>query len=72
VSLERALDRLPPGMRQVLVLHDVEGYTHDEIADMLGVAIGTSKSQLFKARAKMRALLRPARALINGEEVCRI
>ena len=55
--LERALDRLPEGMRQVLILHDVEGYTHEEIGDALGVTSGTSKSQLFKARAKMRAML---------------
>jgi RNA polymerase sigma-70 factor, ECF subfamily len=58
VGLERALDRLPPGMRTVLVLHDVEGYTHAEIAERLGVTEGTSKSQLFKARARMRELLR--------------
>lgn len=55
--LERALDTLPNGMRQVLILHDVEGYTHDEIGEVLGVTSGTSKSQLFKARAKMRNLL---------------
>jgi RNA polymerase sigma-70 factor (ECF subfamily) len=55
--LQRALDALPEGMRQVLILHDVEGYTHEEIGDVLGVTSGTSKSQLFKARAKMRALL---------------
>ena len=55
--LERALDALPEGMREVLILHDVEGYTHEEIGDVLGVTSGTSKSQLFKARAKMRALL---------------
>lgn len=55
--LERALDNLPEGMRQVLILHDVEGYTHEEIGDVLGVTSGTSKSQLFKARAKMRAML---------------
>jgi RNA polymerase sigma-70 factor (ECF subfamily) len=55
--LEQALDNLPEGMRQVLILHDVEGYTHEEIGDVLGVTSGTSKSQLFKARAKMRALL---------------
>jgi RNA polymerase sigma-70 factor (ECF subfamily) len=54
------MDRLPEGMRQVLILHDVEGYTHDEIGDALGVASGTSKSQLFKARARMRELLAPA------------
>ncbi|MDP2958309.1 MAG: sigma-70 family RNA polymerase sigma factor [Longimicrobiales bacterium] len=55
--LEQALDVLPDGMRQVLILHDVEGYTHEEIGSALGVAPGTSKSQLFKARAKMRELL---------------
>ena len=51
------LDRLPEGMRRVLILHDVEGYTHEEIGDVLGVTSGTSKSQLFKARAKMREML---------------
>ena len=56
--LEAALDQLPQGMRQVLILHDVEGYTHDDIGEVLGVTDGTSKSQLFKARAKMRELLR--------------
>jgi RNA polymerase sigma-70 factor (ECF subfamily) len=56
--LEAALDRLPEGMRRVLILHDVEGYTHDEIGEVLGVTAGTSKSQLFKARAKMREQLR--------------
>lgn len=55
--LEHALDGLPEGMRRVLILHDVEGYTHEEIGDALGVTAGTSKSQLFKARAKMRAML---------------
>jgi RNA polymerase sigma-70 factor, ECF subfamily len=55
--LEDALDDLPEGMRRVLILHDVEGYTHEEIGDALGVTSGTSKSQLFKARAKMRELL---------------
>ncbi len=56
-QLEQALDGLPEGMRRVLILHDVEGYTHDEIGDVLGVTAGTSKSQLFKARAKMREML---------------
>ena len=55
--LERALDELPHGMIRVLILHDVEGYTHEEIGDTLGVTSGTSKSQLFKARAKMRDML---------------
>ncbi|HSL69633.1 MAG TPA: sigma-70 family RNA polymerase sigma factor [Longimicrobiales bacterium] len=70
LRLERALERLPDRMRQVLVLHDVEGYTHEEIAEFLGVTAGTSKSQLFKARARMRELLHPARGALNGEEVC--
>jgi RNA polymerase sigma-70 factor (ECF subfamily) len=56
--LEAALARLPSGMREVLVLHDVEQYTHEEIAEVLGITAGTSKSQLFKARAKMREILR--------------
>jgi len=56
-QLEWALDRLPEGMRQVMILHDVEGYTHEEIGEVLGVTSGTSKSQLFKARARMRGLL---------------
>lgn len=57
-KLEEALDELPDGMRKVLILHDVEGYTHEEIGTVLGVTAGTSKSQLFKARAKMRRMLR--------------
>ena len=56
-KLEWALDRLPARMRKVLILHDVEGYTHDEIGELLGTTTGTSKSQLFKARGKMRVLL---------------
>lgn len=71
ITLERALDRLPPGMRQIVVLHDVEGYTHEEIGDMLGIAAGTSKSQLFKARARLRSFLQPAQHAVAEEEVCR-
>jgi RNA polymerase sigma-70 factor (ECF subfamily) len=70
LRLERALEKLPDRMRQVLVLHDVEGYTHEEIAEFMGVTPGTSKSQLFKARARMRELLHPKRGALNGEEVC--
>lgn len=58
IDLERAIRRLPTGYRLVLVLHDVEGYEHEEIAQMLGIREGTSKSQLHKARLKMRKLLR--------------
>jgi RNA polymerase sigma-70 factor (ECF subfamily) len=58
-QLARALDALPTGYRTVLVLHDVEGLTHDEIGERLGIAAGTSKSQLHKARGRMRQLLEP-------------
>jgi len=57
IDLERALQLLPPGFRTVLVLHDVEGYTHQEIGDRLGITDGTSKSQLHGARKAMRRLL---------------
>ena len=57
MDIETALSRLAPGYRMVLVLHDVEGFTHEEIALQLGIAPGTSKAQLFKARRVMRALL---------------
>jgi RNA polymerase sigma-70 factor, ECF subfamily len=71
LSLQRALDELPPGMRQIVVLHDVEGYTHEEIGDLLGVSPGTSKSQLFKARARLRNTLRSREADMEVE-ICRI
>jgi len=67
--LERALDQLPDGMRRVLTLHDVEGYTHEEIGEMLGINSGTSKSQLSKARAKMREMLRGLDGLANDDGV---
>jgi RNA polymerase sigma-70 factor (ECF subfamily) len=57
VTLERAVENLPPGYRLVFVLHDVEGYEHNEIATMLECSIGNSKSQLHKARMKLRDLL---------------
>jgi RNA polymerase sigma-70 factor (ECF subfamily) len=56
-TIEEATRKLAPGARQVFVLHDVEGYTHEEIASSLGITAGGSKSQLFKARAKLRKLL---------------
>jgi len=69
--LERALASLPAGYRAVLVLHDIHGMNHDEVADILGCHVGTSKSQLHKARARMRELLGPAlaaeRAAQRGE-----
>jgi RNA polymerase sigma-70 factor, ECF subfamily len=72
LELQAALDRLPAGMRQIIVMHDVEGYTHEEIGELLGVAAGTSKSQLFKARARMRQMLQPAGQRIKREEACLI
>lgn len=57
IALMEAIGQLAPGYRLVLLLHDVEGYEHDEIAKMLGCAVGTSKSQLHKARLKVRQLL---------------
>lgn len=64
IDLEDALAKLPPGYRTVLVLHDVEGLTHEEIAGRLEVSVNTSKSQLFHARRTLRLLLAPA----GGEE----
>jgi RNA polymerase sigma-70 factor, ECF subfamily len=58
LDLERALERLPDGCREAFVLHDIEGLDHKEVGDVLGIAEGTSKSQVFKARARLRALLR--------------
>lgn len=59
VDLERAIERLPDGYREVFVLHDVEGYTHEEIGELLGIETGTSKSQLSRARRRLRATLAP-------------
>ena len=56
-TIEKAAARLSPGARTVFMLHDVEGYTHEKIAERLGITSGGSKSQLFKARAKLRTLL---------------
>jgi RNA polymerase sigma factor (sigma-70 family) len=59
IDLERAIARLPAGYRTVLVLHDVEGFTHEEISRQLEIAVGTSKSQLFDARRAVRSMLGP-------------
>ena len=56
-SIEEAAAKLSPGARTVFLLHDVEGFTHEEIAAQLGITAGGSKSQLFKARVKLRVLL---------------
>jgi RNA polymerase sigma-70 factor (ECF subfamily) len=58
LQLQRAVDDLPPGYRTIFVLHDVEGYEHNEIATIVGCSIGNSKSQLHKARMKLRDLLK--------------
>ena len=61
MDLEAAVERLPPGARSVFVLHDVEGYKHEEIGTLLGVSVGTSKSQLHRARMTLRGHLSQAR-----------
>jgi RNA polymerase sigma-70 factor, ECF subfamily len=62
LQLQRAVDDLPPGYRTIFVLHDVEGYEHNEIANLVGCSVGNSKSQLHKARLKLRDLLKMSRA----------
>ena len=57
LDLERAIAKLPEGCRAAFVLHDVEGFEHSEVAGMLGISAGTSKSQVHRARMKLRALL---------------
>jgi RNA polymerase sigma-70 factor (ECF subfamily) len=57
VDLEKAINHLPDGYRVVLLLHDVEGYEHVEISQLLGISVGTAKSQLHKARVKLRQML---------------
>ncbi len=62
LQLQRAVEDLPPGYRSIFVLHDVEGYEHNEIAEIVGCSVGNSKSQLHKARLKLRELLKTSRA----------
>jgi RNA polymerase sigma-70 factor, ECF subfamily len=57
VNLERAIDRLAPGCREMFILHDVAGYLHEEIAEIAGCSVGNSKSQLHKARMRLREIL---------------
>ena len=57
IAIENAIEQLPNGYRNVFVLHDVEGYEHEEVARILGCSVGTSKSQLHKARLKLRKIL---------------
>jgi len=60
ITLQRVIAELPTGYRIIFLLHDVEGYEHNEIAEILGCSIGNSKSQLHKSRMKLRGLLRLA------------
>jgi len=62
IRLQNAIASLPAGYRTIFVLHDVEGYEHNEIAEIVGCSIGNSKSQLHKARMKLRELLKTSRA----------
>jgi RNA polymerase sigma-70 factor (ECF subfamily) len=57
VNLETAVEQLPEGYKRMFLLHDVHGYEHNEIAEILGCSIGNSKSQLHKARKRLRELL---------------
>ena len=67
LQLQKAVESLPPGYRTIFVLHDVEGYEHNEIAGIVGCSIGNSKSQLHKARMKLRDILRSKRAEKAGK-----
>lgn len=58
IALENAIKQLPAGYKSVFILHDVEGFEHEEVARILGCSVGTSKSQLHKARLKLRKLLK--------------
>lgn len=70
VHLERAVAELPPGYRMVFLLHDVQGYEHNEIASIMDCSIGNSKSQLHKARTRLREILRDyARDLARQERL---
>jgi RNA polymerase sigma-70 factor (ECF subfamily) len=62
MQLQRSIASLPPGYRMIFLLHDVEGYEHNEIAEIVGCSIGNSKSQLHKARMKLREILKTSRA----------
>jgi RNA polymerase sigma-70 factor, ECF subfamily len=62
IDLERAIARLPEGCREAFILHEVEGFDHKEVGELLGIAEGTSKSQVFKARLKLRGLLAEPRS----------
>lgn len=71
IALDEAIAQLAPGYRMVLILHDVEGYEHEQIGKMLGCAVGTSKSQLHKARMKLRRLLTARQKNIQSRKSAR-
>src|SRR5688572_1151738 len=58
IALDSAIDQLPAGYKNVFILHDIEGFEHEEVARILGCSVGTSKSQLHKARLKLQKLLK--------------
>ena len=72
MHLERAIAKLSPGYRQVFELHDVQGYDHNEISVMLGMSVGNSKSQLHKARARLRRLLHEPDRESRGRKELRV
>jgi RNA polymerase sigma-70 factor (ECF subfamily) len=71
IALRRAIEELPEGCRKIFALHEVEGYQHHEIADLLHCSIGNSKSQLHKAKLKMRDLLFPKRKVVRRKNAAR-
>ena len=68
VALARAIKQLPPGYRTIFLLHEVEGYEHQEIAEMLSCSVGNSKSQLYKAKLRFRELLTPAEPVLTARK----
>ncbi len=68
VNLERAIEQLPPGYKSIFVLHDVQGYEHNEIAAIMNCSIGNSKSQLHKARMRLRSLLQDEQRQLARDE----
>ncbi|KAF0200108.1 MAG: RNA polymerase sigma-70 factor ECF subfamily [bacterium] len=68
IALAAAIEKLPPGYRKIFLLHDVDGYEHEEIARLLGISAGTSKSQLHKARMKLRTLLSKRNELLETDK----
>jgi RNA polymerase sigma-70 factor (ECF subfamily) len=72
IALRRAMDELPEGCRQIFDLHEIEGYQHNEIAQMLDCSIGNSKSQLHKAKMKLRDLLFPKRRVMRRPAANRV